>query len=756
VNSFINSSRNANDNLNVEEFTPHTNGFTVEAKVDGMSTTDTVRCFADLQYLMSEADALASKFKVTFTIDEISGQGSETTAGVLYVKASNNIGTGGGSYFLQNTPNLTTNSDTATALFTTLGTHTLEGYSYQTGNTPFGGFSFVIYKGTRVKVSNIKYEVLQGASVNTWYNQATFNEDAVQQVASNQPRIAESGALLADGLNFDGTDDDLKTASIGTYQSSNGHGGFAVYKKDTVSTSDTFDSTNPVYLYQIGESLNTTTQAMRILGGRIYSVQADTNGDGSGFIDRAATPHTIGTNKTLSSIVGSNQMAIANNGVALSVGGSESGDSFNSTSNTFIRIGSQTSASRFFDGSIEELIIYKSDQSDNRFKIESNINNYYGLYNDANDLSAAFDGNGTITNKSKDGFTADVATFSHYVNATFNNSVATNETIYVSFNAKLAPNGGTAASPSLRLQNAQVGTNTSNQSSISEGFNSVPLTATGTSDRVGFLEQDDNVDYIISDFKVSRIARDGFVETWYDQSGNDRHASQDEEPAQPYIVRNGNLTKTENGTIALHQAGRQSGSGTTQRAGLASEHNPTQTDGALTEYSLFALYEQTNSDGGTNEGTIFSSGGAAGAAGYGGMMLKNVGGARLVLNNTDGNQTGGGSSSSASAFLAMTPTDSNAYNSVYGEHLISGHFKSGVGLIAREDGVTSTDTKPDAPIPHASKNLGQGKILIMAERTFQQTNPFYGRVSEVIFFEKDQRINTLAIEANINNQYSIY
>ena len=166
--------------------------------------------------------------------------------------------------------------------------------------------------------------------------------------------------------------------------------------------------------------------------------------------------------------------------------------------------------------------IYNSDQSANRFKIESNINNYYGLYNDANDLSAAFDSNGTITNESKDGFTADVATFSHYVNATFNDSVATGETIYVSFNAQLAPNGGTSASPILRLQDAQVGSNTSNQSSISEGFNSIDLTATGTSDRVGFLEQDDNVDYIISNFKVSRIARNGFVETWYDQSGNGR------------------------------------------------------------------------------------------------------------------------------------------------------------------------------------------------------------------------------------------
>ena len=88
---------------------------------------------------------------------------------------------------------------------------------------------------------------------------------------------------------------------------------------------------------------------------------------------------------------------------------------------------------------LKKLYSMQSDQSANRFKIESNINNYYGLYNDANELSAAFDSNGTITNASKDGFTADVATFSHYVNATFNNSVATGETIYVSFNAKLAP-----------------------------------------------------------------------------------------------------------------------------------------------------------------------------------------------------------------------------------------------------------------------------------------------------------------------------
>ena len=181
-----------------------------------------------------------------------------------------------------------------------------------------------------------------------------------------------------------------------------------------------------------------------------------------------------------------------------------------------------------------------------------------------------------------------------------------------------------------------------------------------------------------------------------------------------------------------------------------------QTDGALTEYSVFALYELTIADGGSTTGIIFSSGGAEGNSGYGGIILKNTSGSRVFLNNTDGNQTGGGSFSSATSFVATTPSDSNAYNSVYGIHLITGHFKDGVGLITREDGVTSADVEVNAPIPHASKSAGQGNVLLMAEKTFQQTNPFYGRVAEIIFYEKDHRLNTEAIEANINNQYQIY
>ena len=54
-----------------------------------------------------------------------------------------------------------------------------------------------------------------------------------------------------------------------------------------------------------------------------------------------------------------------------------------------------------------------------------------------------------------------------------------------------------------------------------------------------FSEADNNLTYTISDFKVSRIARNGFVETLYDQSDNGNDASQSTAGNQPAIVKNG-------------------------------------------------------------------------------------------------------------------------------------------------------------------------------------------------------------------------
>ena len=130
----------------------------------------------------------------------------------------------------------------------------------------------------------------------------------------------------------------------------------------------------------------------------------------------------------------------------------------------------------------------------------------------------------------------------------------------------------------------------------------------------------------ISDFKISRIARDGFVSTWYDQSGHDRHASQDTEAAQPFIVKRGGIVKIGD-KPAVHQDNRSSGG---NKAGLGVEsYNPTQNAGDLTEYSFFAHYKSTGHFGSSTQGQLFSSGGTITSSSYGGLTIGNRDGRRI-------------------------------------------------------------------------------------------------------------------------------
>jgi hypothetical protein len=50
------------------------------------------------------------------------------------------------------------------------------------------------------------------------------------------------------------------------------------------------------------------------------------------------------------------------------------------SSNTGITIGSSLGISRPYNGGIQEIIFFTTDQSSNRTGIESNINSYYTIY----------------------------------------------------------------------------------------------------------------------------------------------------------------------------------------------------------------------------------------------------------------------------------------------------------------------------------------------------------------------------------------
>ena len=818
-----------------------------------------------------------------FTVSALeNGSGASTTnAWILKNENHNNVSTGevrfsfdvthfnksnSGTFNMQPVADINGNGSagypTLIAINST-GSYSFTQTLYSSTSTGFRFFANDIAVGDRIRIENFKVEALKtSAFVHTWYDQAGSN-NAVQETAANQPKIAENGALLADGLKFDGSNDMLTNSNVGAMQASDGISSFTVHKKRVASTSNTFGDDNPQYLYHLCEdSLGTTVLAHRILGGRINSLRViqstitgaalasnvvtittssahqysagdsvvikdigfsgtdpntssatvlasgltstqfkydlvgsdetyttDSDSRTFDFISSRSDSHIVKTNKLLSSTMGAATMNQVQNGASFNLDLNNSGNPTINSSTTEFTIGGQDGiggGTRHYDGHMEELILYNSDQSANRFKIESNINNYYGLYNDELNFTSVISpgtlptaitkSDGTvemgstsqpITTNSKNSIKYDYNSGSHGTGNVFTRymldsgsdfiGLAQGDTIQVSLFVEELTSGVT-----LKLILNDNYTALSDESDISSvGFHSLTLTrnsTSGTEDNLQFksLGLAGAVNISIKDIKVSRIARDGFVETWHDQSGHDRHASQTEEQAQPYIVRNGGSVKTTKGFYAVDQDGRKAGSGVNQKAGLKTEYNPTGTDGALTEYSLFALYELYSSDSTSVNTVLFASGGAVGNASYGGLVLRNTSGSRIILNNTDGNAYSGGSSSSTTSIVAATASNSTAYGSIYGCHLIAGHFKHGVGMITREDGVTSADVQPNAPIPHASNSTNQGKVLLMAEFTYQQTNPWQGRASEFIFYEKDHRLNTEAIEANINNQYQIY
>jgi hypothetical protein len=188
--------------------------------------------------------------------------------------------------------------------------------------------------------------------VHTWYDQSGSGNDATQDVAGNQPKIAEAGALLADGIDFDGADDKLNFTALSASDLSI----FSVVTFDSVAGQERIIGPQTGNSEGFGIS-NATTGFFRGSGGTANSpaLNATISADTATLYSliRASNTGTFFTDSTASATF-SNTDTFA----GASLGG----------------------ATNPVDGSLKEIIIYNSDQSSNRFKIESNINNYYGIY----------------------------------------------------------------------------------------------------------------------------------------------------------------------------------------------------------------------------------------------------------------------------------------------------------------------------------------------------------------------------------------
>ena len=204
------------------------------------------------------------------------------------------------------------------------------------------------------------------AYVTTWYDQSGEGNDATQATYSAMPKICNAGTVILENgkpaLDFDGDGRFIEHTPSSINLGTNDH------YVSGVLTVGTNANTNQVWLEEEGgtsnrylfwwQNSNTTLQlyANTVVG----SGTASTKGD-----QYLLTGTRVGTTSTL-----------FKNGVS-SISGTAS--DFDSTGDLKIGINISELGNQSWDGVIQEIVIWASDESSDRTLIEANINDYFNI-----------------------------------------------------------------------------------------------------------------------------------------------------------------------------------------------------------------------------------------------------------------------------------------------------------------------------------------------------------------------------------------
>jgi hypothetical protein len=203
--------------------------------------------------------------------------------------------------------------------------------------------------------------------VETWYDQSGNGKDATQTTAANQPKIVNAGALVVDsgigGLDFDG-DDFLTASSVSGLEGSISM--FAVSVRDATGYVVSPSNSSAANRYfGIQEAASTVVANPRNTSNKTVSDSVSGN-------DRLTFVVTTGATST----------SVGSNGSAVTTTTDDYGDDFAGSNLDQIAIGilRTVSASGQFNGRIREILVYSSDQTDNRTAVETNINGHYSIF----------------------------------------------------------------------------------------------------------------------------------------------------------------------------------------------------------------------------------------------------------------------------------------------------------------------------------------------------------------------------------------
>lgn len=298
----------------------------------------------------------------TFSVDINGGTGDGNLAGRLSTSSSSfnrfQVGANGNSTFFANTPIwdvIEYDTDQSTEIRNWVGN----------GNT---STEWVDTVGSNNGTVNGSPALFTGQGydgfVKNWYDQSGNDNHATQGTPASQPKIVDGGSLVSSGLDFDGSDDfftfDTSISFSGTPASI-----FALQEAQGSSSDATLGASSA------GNSLTFKRNEIE------YDLSSDT-------IDINPSGLDTGDERLLTVI---HDGTSGNPNVRAYLDGSEVIDatpdsdqgSLNTASVSYIGKKRDNLSGAFLNGGLKELIIYVTDQSDNRTAIEANIGDHYDI-----------------------------------------------------------------------------------------------------------------------------------------------------------------------------------------------------------------------------------------------------------------------------------------------------------------------------------------------------------------------------------------
>ncbi len=243
------------------------------------------------------------------------------------------------------------------------------------------------------------------------------------------------------------------------------------------------------------------------------------------------------------------------------------------------------------------------------------------------------------------------------------------------------------------------------------GAGSFVLTATKTDIASLRVNAIGNVDFVLSDVSITAIQSSGHVTTWYDQSGNDNHATQGTAASQPKIVDGGVLVSD---GVDFDGASTQ-----------LSTASPILTSDTF--YCASVLKHSTGTSASGNE-IIF------------GQYDASSSGRWFVFVNTSFQLRFGSNATDPIAGNFIDPLSASAT-------LISATATNNLATLYSNGNSTTSD---------AYSGFSPALIPFTIGKPNSNNNSVNGTISEIIIYNSDQSSNREAIETNINNHYDIY